>query len=137
MRQIAGFVGALALTNDDLCCLVVQPEEFMGSHAKDVQGALLALDTAEEASFGAALVSFLLHPRLPPSFFEHGEVRSRETPHNAFLRASSRFGQWHPGRGEKGAKAADKLAARFGHWRAKLDGKPALSEVGELPQRFP
>lgn len=41
VRQIAGFVGAESLTNDDLCCMVVQPEEFMGSHSKDVQGAQL------------------------------------------------------------------------------------------------
>jgi hypothetical protein len=38
-----------------------------------------------------------------------------------------------PGRGEKGAKATDKLAARFGHWHAKLDNKPALSEVRVTP----
>ena len=33
VRQIAGFIGSDAFTNDELCCLVVQPEEFMGSHS--------------------------------------------------------------------------------------------------------
>lgn len=36
VRQVAGFVGALGWSNDELCCMVVQPEEFMGSHAKEI-----------------------------------------------------------------------------------------------------
>lgn len=38
MIQVAGFVGADHFTNDELCCMVVQPEEFMGSHSKEVKG---------------------------------------------------------------------------------------------------
>jgi len=38
VREVAGFVGADHLSNDELCCMVVQPEEFMGSHSKDVKG---------------------------------------------------------------------------------------------------
>lgn len=33
VRQVAAFVGSLEFTNDELCCMVVQPEEFMGSHS--------------------------------------------------------------------------------------------------------
>ena len=68
MRQIAGFIGSDAFTNDELCCLVGMPEEFMGSHTVK-------------------------------------------------------------GRGEKGSAASSKLSSRFGHWRAKLEGKAALSEA--------
>lgn len=38
VRRIVGFVGAQHITNDELCCMVVAPEEFMGSHSKDVKG---------------------------------------------------------------------------------------------------
>ena len=68
VRQIAGFIGSDAFTNDELCCLVGMPEEFMGSHTVK-------------------------------------------------------------GRGEKGSAASSKLSSRFGHWRAKLEGKAALSEA--------
>lgn len=70
IREIAGFVGANDFTNDELCCMVIAPEEFMGSHAKEVHG-----------------------------------------------------------RGEQGSAASNQLKKRFGHWHAKLEGKPELSRA--------